>query len=559
MKLRDMALRLLVLSGLVLGGLAFAGTASAVDYVCNCLSGADSDCVPGSDSNPGTSPSAPLRTYDEARSRWSSRPAGSQTRFCAGGSFTNTRDPRWDNRNCANGDRCVISDYTPPWASGDEQRPILTAGDNLRGFAFAHGGDARHTGNVLLENMDLRGSGQQAGVFMHNDQNDIELRNLRIENFAWGVHIANSNSCVAGDSRCNGKNDRIFLHDLTILNNSHQGVLGSIRDGGIFNSYFEGNGRSNILDHNIYLVSSNGSVVANNRLYKSSVGRAEGGDDICRGTSLVMHGDTDGIIVENNEIWEDLGAAKPTCWGIALDNGYSKPERFENVLIRGNLVRNVGSVAIGVGACQDCTIDSNVVIFEQSEYGATAIVAPDRPPDEGDAETTRITVRNNSIYYAPGTTGLGINVGSTGTGHTIANNAIHYAGSNSNGFDCMALNSNTSRYVAVERNVCYHPNAPGVEWVRGLGRLSDWQARGLGQNSVNADPGFKNPAAGDLSAASSNSLIVDGAVSSLSPSTAFMGAARPGTPDIGAHEFGQSPPASPTPPAAPIPAPFLLE
>lgn len=48
-------------------GLPQLGCAGAVIYVCDCLAGADPDCVAGADTNPGTDSTAPMQTFGAAR------------------------------------------------------------------------------------------------------------------------------------------------------------------------------------------------------------------------------------------------------------------------------------------------------------------------------------------------------------------------------------------------------------------------------------------------------------------------------------------------------------
>jgi len=536
--------------------LAIAPAAFATNYVCDCGQGADANCAPGSDSNSGTSPSTPWRTLEAARSAFSSLPAGGETRFCRGGSFGSSPViSRWDNRNCSEENRCVIADYTPVWASGDEGRPILRQSiAGSVGFSFDNGGAAIHTGNVLLENFDMRGDGTDGAnaIFFYNDANNYEIRNMRIDSWKIGIQGGPSSACSSRSPRCNGKNDEIRVYDSTITNNTNQGWLGRASNGGLYNNYWEGNGGFKILDHNIYYSHGDNFTISGNRLYRA----AQGSGTVCGGASLAVHGTVDNLLVENNEIWEDIGGANQACWGIGIDNGYSSAEAITNLVVRGNVVRNVGNVGIGVAACSNCLIENNIVISEQA-FNVNAITAPDRSAGAGDIETTQITVRNNSIFIGAASGGTGINVGRTGSNHTIISNAILYEGTSN--FNCMLLNTNTNVFTAVGHNVCYYPNASSsAEWADGMGNLASWQSRGLGQGSMNVDPQFADPANGDLSAASANSNIVNAGDPNLSSSLALWGAERTGSFDIGAFEYGAAMPDAPIPTPS-LAAPFLLE
>ncbi len=224
------------------------------------------------------------------------------------------------------------------------------------------------------------------------------------------MHLAGSNPCNGADPDCDGRNERITLLGSTIRNNSAQGWLGASSGSQILYNDFENNGTTAIFDHNIYVSGSGGGQthgirVVGNRLYRSALDTS----GVCRGVSLVVHGEHDDLRIEGNEIWEDVGFAGGGCWGIAVDNGYGSAEGFTNVVIAGNTVRNVGNLAIGVGACADCTIENNVIVHDQ-DFGITAIAAPDRSLGAGDLPQDDIVVRNNSIWIGPDSGGTAISV-----------------------------------------------------------------------------------------------------------------------------------------------------
>ena len=126
--------------------------------------------------------------------------------------------------------------------------------------------------------------------------------------------------------------------------------------------------------------------ISGNELYRSSLNE----QGRCGGTSLVAHGVMANLVIENNLVREDIGFAEQACWGIALDPGYSTPEQFDNLIIRGNQVVNVGNVAIGSTSCVNCLIENNVIIHEQ-DFGVTAIAVPNKSRASDDAETTNVT------------------------------------------------------------------------------------------------------------------------------------------------------------------------
>lgn len=506
-------------------------------YVCSCASDADGDCQTGDDNGAGTL-NDPWETYAKAQQTFSTLSAGESILFCEGGAWELTdNNTRWVNSNCQADNRCLVGSYTPSWASGDEARPIITQTTAGNLFRLEDSGNAEHEEGYIIENLDLRSlTNSSSGIFLYNDIDDVEIRNVNIEGFRLGVQLGGSNACSA-DPACDGRNERITLRDSTILNNSSQGWLGASNGAQIINNYFEGNGDANQFDHNIYVSGSSGEQtqgirIIGNRLYQSS----RGSTGSCAGVSLVVHGEHNDLIIEGNEIWEDVGAANGGCWGIAVDNGYSgEAEGFTNVIIRNNVVRNVGNLSIGVGACADCLIENNIIINEQN-YGVTAIAAPDRALGAGDLEQDNITIRNNSIWLdSIGSRGILVN--DLGDNHIVVSNAIYYAGT-SNNFDCFSVNLPTSAFDAFDYNLCYYPNASGADWSSQDSTLSAWQtSTGFDLNSWNTDPGFANPAAGDFTAVSGSAAIVDNGHPTLSSLQEINGGFRTPPSDIGAQEW----------------------
>jgi hypothetical protein len=517
--------------------------AAATHYVCDCGGGSDVDCQIGDDGAPGTMIN-PWRSYEKARIAFGSLSAGDAIRFCQGGAWDIDAGTRWVNTSCRSTNRCTVGDYAAPWASGDEGRPILRRLDDSHGFALEDGGNAEHEEGYIFENLVLRGSGNDSGwgFFLYNDVDDVLIRNLSISGFAIGVHLAGSNACNQSDPVCDGQNDRIHLRDSSIFDNDRQGWLGASNGTQIVGNHFEANGSTAIFDHNIYVSGSSGGQtqgirILNNTLFRSALDS----QGVCRGVSLVVHGEHDDLLIEGNEVWEEVGLAGGGCWGVAVDNGYGSAEGFSNVIIAGNTIRNVGNLAIGVGACADCTIENNVIIHDQA-FGVTAIAAPDRSLGTGDLVQDDITVRNNSIWIGPASGGTGISVRDMGNDHTIVSNAIHYVGNNNN-FNCIRADLPLSSYTEIDNNICHFPNAGGAEWSDGFGTapdpLSAWQsASGFGSGSQLAAPGFSDPVNLDLSADSAGAAMVDGGHLGFSTAVDHDGFSRDPLPDVGAWEWG---------------------
>ncbi len=503
-----------------------AEAAGSVYYACDCQLGADGNCVAGSDANSGTDPAAPWQTYARARTAFASLSAGDEIRFCRGGAFDlGTGGARWVNASCTAGQPCVVADYTPAWASGDEGRPILTRPTADHAFDLANGGSALAEGGYVFRNLDLRCTGCTSGgwaFFFYNDVNDVTIDSVRMDGFDIGVHLAGSNACATGDAACNGQNDRITIRDVTITHSTSQGILGGANTLLVEDSAFEDNGDGSILDHNIYLSHGDGITVRRNDLYRSSLDA--GGS--CGGTSLVGHGVMDHLLIEGNYVHEDLGKANQGCWGISITPGYSTGERFGDVVIRGNRVENVGNMAIGTSSCTTCTIENNVIVQQQG-FGGVGIAVPDIAPGAGDGAIADVTIRNNSLAI---TTGTGIRV-SAGTGHTIVSNAIR-ATAATGGWNCFELPLTAGSYLAIDYNLC---GFGAGEWANGFGTLPTWQGQGWDAHSRALDPGFASDTL--LTPASAASATVDAGHPTLSAPRDLLGNVRSAPPDAGAYEW----------------------
>lgn len=497
-------------------------------YVCDCQTNADGDCVAGNDGNSGTDPNSPWQTYEHARLHFnSSIHAGDEILFCQGGAFDlGNSSGMWLTSNCTAVSPCVLADYAPPWASGDEKRPILWKTTDGHAFELSNGGNAIHDEGYTFRNLDMRCPGCTAnggwGFFFYNDVNDVLIENVSIDSFAIGIHLAGSNPCAGGDTQCNGQHDRVTIRNVSITNNYAQGILGGANELLIENSTFIHNGSGTVFEHNIYISGGNGIVIRNNELYQASLD----GSGNCGGTSLVAHGTLADVLVEGNYVHEDMGKANQTCWGIALSAAYEEPESFTNVTIRGNRVENVGNVAIVTSSCITCTIENNVVMHEQG-FGVTAVLVPDDFTGPGDAVSSNITIRNNSIAVSGGS---GIRL-LEGSGHTVVSNAIEMTGMDSN-WDCFDLPLSAANYNMVDHNVC---GFAAGEWANGVGNLAAWQALGWGTNSQASNPGFVSTT--NLRPASETAVIIQAGHPSLSSATDFDGNARPTPPAAGAYEW----------------------
>jgi len=495
-------------------------------YICDCDTNADGDCVAGDDNNAGTNPAAAWQSAEKARTTFNSTlTAGDEIRFCQGGAFDLGTSARWSTPSCTAAAPCVVADYTPSWASGNEQRPILWKTSSGHAFDLADGGDANYEEGYTFQNLDLRCTACTDGdwaFFLFNDINDVLIDNVSMDSFDIGVHMAGANPCAAGEPQCNRINDRITIRNVNIINSLGQGILGGGDDILIENSYFENNGTTATFDHNIYLSSGTRVTVRNNELYRSTLDS----DGNCSAVSLVGHGHMTDLLIEGNYLHEDVGKANDNCWGIAITPAYGSAESFTNVTIRGNRVENMGNMSIGTASCMTCTIENNVIIQNQG-FGTRGIMIPAQLPQAGDAISADITVRNNSIWT---NTGAGIEI-NEGSGHIIVSNAIQ-AISSDTGWNCIDATMAAGNYDVINHNIC---DFGAGEWANGVGNLAAWQGQGWGVNSIAAAPGFSSGT--NLSPSDGAVAMVDAGHLTLSAAIDFDGNGRDATPDMGAYEW----------------------
>ncbi len=497
-----------------------------IHYVCDCGPDAVEGCVAGDDSGDGRSPQSAWQSYERARLAFPELNAGDSIAFCRGGHFQVGAGMQWSNAACTADRPCVIRDYNPPGAQG-APRPLITSDDSA--FRFEDGGPANHEEGVLLMNLVLRGSDQGYGVFFYNDIDDVLMCNLFIESFQIGVHVGGSNE---PDADSDGENARILLSHSEVRHNSAQGWLGGCDDCGVERTRFVNNGFAEAtFNHNIYFTGASvGMRAVQNELYQSAVV-----DGACQGVSLVVHGSHDRLLIDGNIVREDIDAVGEGCWGISVDAAYGRPEGFTNVRIQNNTVINVGNTAIGVSACQDCIIEGNVIIQEQS-LGANAIAAPVREDMPDDLPMERVTIRNNSIYAGPQSGIRAVKLGRRGSGHVMVSNAVHHAGVGS--YTCFDLDLEPQAYDEVDHNLCFTQAQEPPTWNANVGTLDQWRAMsGFDTNSAIIEPGFADPESMDLRPSGADAPMVNAGHASMSSSRAHDGKERDEEPDIGAFEF----------------------
>ena len=443
----------------------------ATSYVCDCGPGADHLCVPGNDAATGDSPLTPWRSFVKARQTFTKLAPGDTIAFCRGGAFA-ADGGTWVNSRCQAGNPCTVTSYDPPWGDGGEDRPLVITPANRTAFSFGDGGGADHEEGYVVSHLEVRGTnGSGLGFFFYNDIDDVVLDSLVISGFSIGVHLAGSNAPNPGSD---GLNERITVKNSRIIDNSGQGVMGSCSGCRIVNNIFDNNGFNGGGGyHNIYwdgTARSNGAVIAGNILTRSAVSAGK-----CGGGSLVVHGAHTDLTIENNTVQEEVGSASEPCWGIAVDTAYGNAaESFTRLTIRGNTVRNVGNVGIGVNACADCLVEGNTVVQGQP-FSSFGIMIPDRARGPEDGMLDRVIVRNNTVTVANAAANTGLLFGGEGTGHVATGNSVTYTGT-ARGWSCFSYPLPGAAYAAIDGNRCTFPATANGLWEKTAGSLANWQA-----------------------------------------------------------------------------------
>ena len=484
--------------------------------------------MPGDDDAVGTDPDAPLQTFGAARQAFAdSLEAGDRLLLCQGGAFA-ADGGAWVNTRCSAASPCTVSAYPP--TSGGAADPLILS-DGLTAFDLGNDGDALSEEGYVFDSLDVRCEGCETtggvGFLLFNDVDHVTLRDLSVTGFGIGVQVAGANPCLSADPGCDGQSSDLMVERVAVSGSSVVGFLGGSDRSRILDSTFSENGTDSAFHHNVYVAGATGPttdmVVRGNTLHRSSWQ----GTGSCQGGSLVVHGSHSDLSITDNLVMEDPGEADAACWGIGVDAAYAEDERMERITIARNTVIDMGNVGIGLSSCVDCIVENNVVSSTQG-YATTAILAPDRPLDEGDASISGLTVRNNSIWLSAG--GTGVSLPEQVDDHVVVSNAIAM-GSTGACFDGV---TDPSSYAAFSHNVC---DPVGGAWFTGVGTLGDWQATGLGEGSLAEPPGFADPSASAWASITADGPMVGAGHPDQSATDDLSGVLRDAEPDAGAAEW----------------------
>jgi len=330
------------------------------------------------------------------------------------------------------------------------------------------------------------------------------------------------------------ENKNFQLLNSTITDCYEQGWLGGGANGLIEGNVFSNNGHNitggSSLLHNMYMTYGSGNVIRGNTFYQSAM---DGGSGLgsASGVSLVVHGVVTDLIIEDNFLYEDIGACANGAWGIAVDTGYSTYESFTNITIRRNTIKNMGNCFINASSWVGGIIENNVLI-QQQVIGTVGIRCRAANQGASNAVNSDISVRNNSINGVF-TTGI---EASDGTGFEIVSNALESTVTGTVNMLNVPLSIiNNTNYDAIDNNVGYAPSASTFNYEATVGNLAAWQAASIfDDNSQVADPLFTS--ATNLAPLVGSPLIDTGHLT-LSATEDYLEVTRDATPDIGAYEY----------------------
>lgn len=512
------------LAVLVVAAAASPAAFATAYYLSDCQEGASSACVPGNDNNSGTSPSAPWRTTAKIQGLFKSLKPGDSLLFARGASFTDA-GMKLQHATASAAIPMLFADYKPEWSAGAGAKPILT--DTRDGTTvFMIGGlfSGVPSQGFTVRNLDLRGGPKALrGVWLRDGVGHVTIDNLTISGFDLGIHSS-------------GPSSHFKVLNSTIKDNGGQGFLGGGVDLLIEGNTFDNNGFSRaVFNHNVYLSEGERMTVRGNTLTRSTIV-----DGKCQGVSLVVHGTSTGLVIENNLIEETASA--PTCYGIAVDPGYAKSESFRGTIIRGNRVINVGGLGIGATSCPECLIENNLIV-KTVPGGMIGIAVPNRDRAADDMPDDSAVVRNNSIFIDHPTEGsVGIRVGIEGANHVVVSNLVQFGKAASIRTSCFNTKGLTSAaFRNFDNNLCNFTGIVG-KWESSHPTLASWQATGLDISSKLSNPMIATPTGPAYSMLPQmGSPAINGGNAKLSSPKDMLGKPRGALPDVGAYESAGGP------------------
>jgi hypothetical protein len=373
-----------------------------VYYYCDCGTGAAVGCVAGNDANAGTDPSAPRRTFSNARARFNGMNAGDTVALCRTGAWNENGGGIY-NARCRAGNTCDFRDYVPSWGDSSSPRPRLNTTSG-RVFSMETAG---HDEGYRYWNLDIRQvPGQSNGIFLYGDVSDVDMCNLYMNGLASGTATGQGLALYAHNS---AGGTGIVVRNSQFYNFGFSAILGGAPGMVVDSNYFENCGvPATPQRHSIYLAGTNlsGIKVTNNDIFV---------DARCGGVILVLHENLPNVVVDNNRITSP--STNVNCFGIqASFSAYSDPAHFLNGKFRRNRLFMNGTRMEIKGCDGDCEITDNIVSGGNLDVGTGS--CNESAGGGGVWCTHNAKVQNNSVYNGS------LNIGASSSGAMVENNAV---------------------------------------------------------------------------------------------------------------------------------------
>ena len=374
-----------------------------VYYYCDCATSAGAGCTAGNDANAGTDPSAPRRTFANARSRFNGMNAGDTVALCRTGAWSENGG-RIYNARCRAGNTCDFRDYVPSWGNASSPRPRLNTTSG-RVFTMETAG---HDEGYRYWNLDIRQyPGQGDGFFMYADVSDVDICNVYMDGMS-GRPPTRSGLAVYPHSATAGTG--IVIRNSQFYNYTFSAIFGGAPGLVIDGNYFENNGLpATPQNHTVYLTGNarnTGMRFTNNDTYV---------DAGCGGVILVFHQELPNLVVDNNRVTSP--STNVNCFGIQSSfSAYTDPAHFLNGKFRRNRLFMNGTRMEIKGCDGDCEITDNIISGGNLDIGTGS--CNQAAGGGGVWCTHNAKIQNNTVYNGS------LNIGGSSSGAMVENNAV---------------------------------------------------------------------------------------------------------------------------------------
>jgi hypothetical protein len=519
-------------------------------YYNRCDAGAHASCVAGSDANPGTSPSAPKLSLP-SNDAINALAGGSNVRLCNGSAWVDGNATGWllQNSNATRTARITVENYD--CGNGATGQPILqyssgTGSGMLFGGFCVSGCPAPDHGGYVLRGVRITKSGSPSGtgLVFYGSTRWTLIEDVRVDNWANGYEVHTGSNIrdltIRGTTPCNPADSGITACAASIDSNCQNGLIGSASDFLVERVLFQANNPASAgcgaftLQHGSYV----GGTEPQSRItFRQNIYRNNSlTSGVCGSGNATFRGMVNGLTVEENLIQSPGGNS--ACIGVSIQDGYGSDEEcVRGLVVRGNKVVDSGSSGFLGRITPGALFENNEVYAFNTTTAMTAIniANPGSAQDLAVCPAGTAIVRNNSAYYASGTSGQAVSV-NAGSGHSVFNNlAVVASGSSAN---CWAHAGGT--FTLWDYNWCYEQGSG--QWSATYANLAAAQAAGFDANGGNTDPllaATPNSSSHSMALQSGSPLRSAGRNTGKAPRD-LLWCQRDETPDIGAHEYGAS-------------------